>query len=126
MNEIEQQVTHHPSKAKRTRRSHTDWIELVTQWKRSGLSQQAFCQAQHLCYRNFNQWKNRLAQESPDDRTEEITPSFIPITLSRDGHAAVTAQQSIHIALSGGITIKLEGGIHSAVTLIKALMATSC
>lgn len=30
MSKIDQQVMHHPNKAKRTRRSHTDWKELVT------------------------------------------------------------------------------------------------
>ena len=60
------------TRPKRPRRSREQWQRLLEEQAASGLTQTAFCQANGLSLASFQNWKRRLATESPTQPWVEL------------------------------------------------------
>ncbi|GAB4352148.1 MAG: hypothetical protein Kow0060_01740 [Methylohalobius crimeensis] len=67
------------------------WQHHVAAWRRSQLSQKAYCQQNHLSYTRFCYWRTKFNQE------KQSAPKFIPVATG---------------PLRSSVTISLPAGIH--------------
>ncbi len=51
------------SKARRTRRTRTQWMDLVERFERSELGVQAFCEQHGIGCSTFRKWRQRLPKQ---------------------------------------------------------------
>ena len=112
-----------PAKPNRIRRTQSDWTILIKEWEASKQSQKDFCKDRGLCYRNFNQWKSRIKKQSTPALASEM-PDFVALRVSDAPSAPTSSTFSVH--LPGDIRLSIEGDIHSAASLIKALSTPLC
>ena len=61
-------------------KKHTskEWLNYISQWKRSGLSQESFCRGKDLRLSTFGYWKKKL-RETPARETSSLVQISIPI-----------------------------------------------
>ena len=59
-------------KEKSSRKGHDFWEKHVDSYKKSGLSQKAFCRQQHISYWSFNSWKRKLEKGKAKNKIIEI------------------------------------------------------
>ncbi|MCP4487025.1 MAG: hypothetical protein GY820_06860 [Gammaproteobacteria bacterium] len=76
------------------------WLQHVTAWESSGLSQTEFCQQQQLVYGTFVYWRHRL--KDLDASSASSTVSFLPVTLSP------VKAQSLMLRINGCHSIELD------------------
>jgi hypothetical protein len=69
-----------------------EWLDYISEWSRSGLSQKAFCEKQHLNYSNFKYWRQKLQADVP-----KAPSGFVPILIQHD-----VRQHEIRLELRGG------------------------
>ena len=102
------------------RRTREDWLALVKTWEDSKQTQQAFCQDRSLCYRQFNQWKNRFKQEN------NTVAQFVPVQLKTP--TRVASPSGVQVVLPNGIRIEIASEHHVPLLVdsVKALAALSC
>lgn len=115
------------SSKRKTRRSPKDWAALVDAWKNSQQSQREFCDQRDLCYRRFNQWKNRLSKLSEHNGNEDLR-AFLPVQLHDDAPPANKGNTDVLITLPNKIKLSLnqDSDIAFAVTLAKQLATLPC
>lgn len=91
------------------RRSHQQWHTLIEKFKHSGLTQQQFCEAEHLTLATFRKWFYK--HTASNQGTDEMSPSFKrqePKPAST-GFGPVTISPSPH--LPGGACLELPGNV---------------
>jgi len=76
------------------------WQEHIHSWKRSGLSQSAYCRHHAIKYRQWSYWKKRLTQL-------EISATFVPVDLSEIRRTVCA--QVIRVVTPNGFRIEIEG-----------------
>lgn len=69
------------------------WSDRITAWKDSGLSQQKFCDQEHLTYTTFVYWRGRLKQLTDDDCASGKV-NFVPVMIKPESDAKFTLQIS--------------------------------
>lgn len=111
-----------PASPNRIRRTQADWAVLVNEWEASHQSQKDFYQERGLCYLNFSQWKSRIKKQSTPAQALEIS-DFVALQISE---VPPSPSSTFSVHLPGGIRFSIEGDIHSAANLIKALSIPSC
>lgn len=114
-------------RAVKIRRTRNDWLTLIKEWEGSGQTQQAFCRSRSLCYRRFNQWKNRTTKEKDyDESSLDAEPIFVPVQLNtvsetaRDTPIVITLPNRIQVSLSN------QGELSPVLALIQQLLILSC
>jgi putative transposase len=86
---------------RRRRRTHSEWQQLLEAQANSGLGPTAFCQANGVSLASFQQWKRKLADETPD---ESGTPWVELGTLA----ASSVSGWDIELQLGDGICLRLR------------------
>lgn len=68
----------------------TFWRHHVAAWRRSELTQSAYCREHGLCASQFSTWKRRLEppQQRRDGPASSSTPSFVEVTLAEAEEAS--------------------------------------
>lgn len=87
-----------------TRRSSTQWQQIVDDQAQSGLSAPQYCQKHHVSYASFCQWRQRFSQAkalSDDPHSDFIDLSQIP-TFSGSG------RWNISLSLGDGVELRLS------------------
>ena len=124
MNMIENTPSGEGAKQVKCRRTKQDWKALVEAWEASSQTQVAFCQERNLCYRLFNQWKNRFKQEKSEPSDE--VAHFVPVQIKST--ASEISRPGIQVHLPNGIRLEMggEGDLPLLVASAKALLVLSC
>lgn len=78
------------------------WRQVITRWKRSGLSVRAFCGAEGLNPMTFYRWRRELG------RRDQPQPPFLPVHV-----LAETTEPSpvgIEVVLANGRSVRVSAG----------------
>ncbi|WP_425507038.1 IS66 family insertion sequence element accessory protein TnpA [Teredinibacter haidensis] len=114
-------------KLARQRRTQSDWRTLIIPWDASGQTQKAFCEAQGLCYRNFNQWKSRLKRQSSSMPDDALVSNFIALSVTGESSTMKPLNVRLSLDLPYNIQATLESDATSVASVTKALSsAPSC
>jgi len=100
------------------------WSEQNTLWEASGLSQQKFCEAQGLVYKQFIYWRGRLNRSA----AEKVTPKLLKVSTASNSAPCKEVSDSLsclEVVLPTGIKlhIKSDTDIGRAGALIQLLGA---
>jgi len=90
------------STKRRIRRSQTEWQRLIDDQTNSGQTQAAFCAANGISVASFQNWKRRLAAESP--ATAPTEPWLELGTVAQRGASA----WDIELDLGEGLCLRLH------------------
>jgi hypothetical protein len=87
------------------------WARHIEEWKRSDLTQRAYCKQQAISYETFKGWRQRLREES----NKSIEPArFVPVRVvaGRDAGTAISRHPNhSDLGLSAaGVEIRLASG----------------
>ena len=93
-----------PSKQRR-------WLDLVQQWRRSGLTVRAFCGRHRLCEQSFYSWRRALLQrgvlvDKHISSEPASTPAFIQLTV--DPRPAAEPSSTIDVVLPQGSVVRVR------------------
>ncbi len=64
------------------------WLERITDWQQSELSQKAYCERHHLGLASFQRWRRLFMQEEVEKDPAPVT--FLPVNLKETPRAALT------------------------------------
>jgi len=73
------------------------WLERIQAWKRSGQTQRAFCQQQHLGLASFQRWRRKLRVEKKPEESSTIT--FLPVSVKNAHASNLTLQINDHLRI---------------------------
>jgi hypothetical protein len=93
--------------------NQTDWVNIIKQWKASGMSQSAYCEANNI---NYNQFVYQSAKLSA--RTQSNS-KLLPVKVTQPDHVAPVQNNFILHYPSG---LKLQIPINAHPDAIKALL----
>jgi hypothetical protein len=87
----------------RVRRTEIEWREILTRWKKSGLSPVEFCKKEALRLTSFHRWQERLGVE--------LAPvQFVPVTPRAEAPAVRTAGSwTLEVSLPNGVQLRFQG-----------------
>jgi len=87
--------------ARRPRRTAPEWREILSRYRRSGVSIETFCARESLSKSTFVRWRERLAADdsAPSSFVELAAPS-LPATLS---------PWTVEFELPAGIVVRVRG-----------------
>jgi len=66
----------------------TLWQDRMADWKKSGLTQPAFCQQQNITLSSFGYWRKRLKKCSLS--SEDTSLKFFPVSISKEKNSGLT------------------------------------
>ena len=95
----------------RQRERETLWRRRVGSWRRSGLSQAAYCRQQALAPADFSWWKHELARRdglaavSPVQPGSERLPQFVPLQVT-----ALHTRGGCALELCNGRRLQIDSG----------------
>ena len=96
--------------------STTTWTIRLKEWRATGQSQKAYCEAHDLGYHQFSYWRRKLEGGGRQRGKATVSNSgFVPVTKSGD-----SSMGGLTISLPNGIQIKGVGAQH--VDLMKSLV----
>lgn len=82
-------------------KSRSEWQEIVAEWRRSGLSQKAFCEPRGINPWTFSYWKARM------ETTPPAAPEFVELRSDRTPAAPspavelrITDRLELHLSIS--------------------------
>lgn len=98
-----------PTTRKYTRRTESQWRELIAGYEQSGLTLEAYCRQHTIATSGFYAWRNRFQEEIPGDLNEgsliEVTPHLQAPTPS----AAQSSTLHIELDLGHGCVLRIRG-----------------
>jgi hypothetical protein len=87
------------SKSRRhTRRSESDWTQILRRFESSGLTNREFCRRERLSLSSFQRWRSRLGPVSPAEFVELVPTAS----------ASPSATWSLEIALPNGVQLRFR------------------
>lgn len=91
------------------------WRQVLTRWKRSGLSVRAFCEAEGLNPMTVYWWRRELA------RRDQSQPAFLPVRILAE--SAEPSTIGIEVVLVNGRSVRVEAGFdpRTLVCVVEAL-----
>jgi hypothetical protein len=75
------------------------WEHHLEKWQQSGLSQRAYCHAQHLKVHQFYYWRRRILKPEPE-------VSFMPVALPVE---PIRSAQAVRVLMPNGFAVELKG-----------------
>ena len=92
-------------KRQRIKRSRQEWVKLVEEQRRSGLSVAQFCRRESVVVGSFYNWRSRLADGNESVPADKQPESFIDMGRMLSGNSTSTE------ASPWVVTLKLGGGL---------------
>lgn len=104
---------------KRKKRSRAEWTKLVSEWRKSGLSQKAFGKRKGIAVTTLSWWSCRLRRETRERRT------LVPVDVVADTPAAVA---EFRLEVAGGRTVFVPAAFDAGALrrLVSALEGGAC
>ena len=90
------------------------WHKHIEAWRKSGLSQQAFCRDRGLRYKKFHYWRNKMIQ-TPFKKTATRSSALVPVT-----YPGSTANNGLSIHFPNGT--RLQGIGPDNLSLVERLL----
>lgn len=92
-----------PSVNRRVRRSRDEWEQILSDFRSSNLTQQAFCKQNGISTVSLSKWRKRLPADNP-------SAGFIPVQLSPDANSPThipggVANVSVRLELGNGVVL---------------------
>ena len=78
------------------------WSERIQHWKRSGLTQNAFCKQYQIGLASFQRWRGIFSKEG---KPKETPATFLPINIVQSASAP-----SLALCLGGDLRIEIPVG----------------
>ncbi len=95
----------------KTRRSQSQWQELVEAHSNSELSQKAFCEQQGISIASFGYWKRKLKAKSrhvsPADQAPDASDAWIELPLAVQPGGNKGSTWNIELDLGNGLCLRL-------------------
>ncbi len=88
------------SRSNRTRRTRSQWTEILGRFASSRLDPQEFCRREGLALSSFQRWRGRLEPVAPADFVE-LVPASSPNDLA--------STWSLDVSLPGGVSLRFQG-----------------
>lgn len=82
----------------KVRRTSEEWHEILTQWKRSGLSAKEFCRKEELQLSSFQRWQQKL--DGSSEQHDFVTVATAP---------PPTSSWVLEITLPNGTKLHFQG-----------------
>ena len=78
------------------------WLERITDWQQSGLTQQAFCKHHHLGLASFQRWRRIAMTEEKSKDTPAV--AFLPVNLVEPSASNLTLRinDTLRLEISTG------------------------
>lgn len=97
------------AKAKRIRRTQSEWRSLLREKENSDLTIGDFCKQNKIAVSSFSRWQTRLNKQktsSASDVENHPTDNWLP--LSSPPSKPEDANWAIELALPGGVTLRMK------------------
>lgn len=91
---------------KKTRRTHQQWQQLVSDWQHSGQTIAEFCVSHHVTPSNFYLWRKRL----DTDVTETTLPPWIALSAPAGNYGVNGNDWQLELSLPGGVILRMKQG----------------
>ena len=88
------------SRSHRTRRTASQWTEILRRFESSGLDSRAFCRREDLALSSFQRWRRRLGSVAAAEFVELVPTSSSSVPLSR---------WSVDVSLPNGVCLRFQG-----------------
>lgn len=94
-------------------RSRDEWIRLVDELARSGLSRAQFAEQHGLSARSLENWSYRLRREARSQTSRAVPVGFVPMRVRRAAVAArpTTADSVIEVFLGADVRVRFAPGV---------------
>jgi transposase len=90
------------SRSEQLERKRTYWKRHIESWRRSGMSQLAFCQEHDLKAHQFTYWKKRFVQT-------ETGITFVPVKIHHQIHtSSAAATPSLRLIVDRDLQIEIQ------------------
>jgi hypothetical protein len=97
----------HKTKRKpRVIRSKEQWQSLISDYQRSSLTQQAFCEERGITVSSFSKWRNQLA--TPSDQELFVDLGAIPEADNASKACLGTSDWQVELELGKGIFLRVR------------------
>ena len=93
--------------------TNIDWVNIIKQWKTSGLSQAAYCEVNEINYNQFTYQNTKLLTRS------KTSSKLLPVKVTQH-ESASTAQNNFVLHYSSGLKLYIPVNAHPEA--IKALI----
>jgi hypothetical protein len=90
------------------RRSRDQWVQIVEEFERSGLSHEAFCAERRLNVGSFRGWLYRLRNDSSRGKVARSATRLLPVRVGPPG--ASGEEDLVEVAI-GGILVRLRSSV---------------
>lgn len=100
--------------AKKETSKADEWKQHLTRWRKSALSQRAFCQQNQLCYYQFGYWKKRLSIAAP------VKATLLPVVIQSDPVSLENKTVVLHMGRCR-VDLPLSMDTRVMIQLLKAL-----
>ena len=84
---------------KRTRRSRSEWQQIIEGWQTSQLTARQFCSDHNLAYASFCKWRRKLSQVSEVASEPENLFKLLPVNESPGGAWNITLKLGDNVEL---------------------------
>jgi hypothetical protein len=92
-----------------------DWVNIIEQWKSSGLSQSAFCKTHNINYQQFNY---HYSKQNPADK---VKPKLLPINMLPNRSSPITNHFMLHYPNGMKLSIPMDADPIVLKTLLTCL-----
>ena len=98
-----------------------DWVNIIEQWKSSGLSQSAYCKANNINYNQFVYQNAKLSGRA------NVKSTLLPIKITQSDQAtAAQANFTLHYPTGLKLTIPMNAHPDAIKMLLNCLEERSC
>jgi len=98
-------------KPKKIRRSKSQWLAIIKEFRQSSLGSQAFCRANGIAESSFYKWRSRLSGELLERQTDialPVTNRFIEITPATLASEKVTQDWAVELAIGEDLILRIR------------------
>ena len=88
------------SRSKRTRRTKSQWSEILRRFESCGVTARDFCQREGLALSSFQRWHRRLGSVAAAEFVE-LVPGSSP--------SVVSSSWSLDVSLPNGVCLRFQG-----------------
>ncbi len=101
-------ATHQHNNNKKTRRSISQWRNIISDYKNSGLTQRQYCHHQGIAYSSFTNWHRKLKKSQSVLPTKQSPPPmFVEMTADKPSLPA-SDNWDVELAFANGMVLRLK------------------
>ena len=100
---------------RRERRSASQWREIVQRQRGSGVTREAFCEAEGIGFQTFRRWESRLAggrRRAPVQKEAEEAVRFAEVAVAAEPRSGgqPPGGWDVELELGGGVCLRIRRG----------------